>query len=309
MNSRRILVTGGSGFLGRHLCRAMSQAGHQVKNLDLKVNPEFETIIADIRNPEQMKQQIKDVDTVFHLAALIEAGESVKRPQDFIDTNISGTLNVLEAMRENGVKTLLFSSTAAIYGEPQRVPIKVDDRTLPINPYGMTKLALEALLSSYVSAHGFTGVALRYFNLYGPEEHHEPETHAIPRFIKQIYEDQPVTVFGDGNHQRDYIYIDDVVDAHLKALKVCAEQPGQYHYFNISTQKPAAVIEVVRKLEVIMEKTAHVNHLEPRPGDSQVLYADASKAREQLGWEAQVDLDDGLRRTVEYFLEIWKRVN
>jgi UDP-glucose 4-epimerase len=297
----KIIITGGSGFLGRHLCRALARAGHQIKVIDLKPNSEFETVIADVRDQERMLTEVSDADAVFHLASLIEAGESVQKPQKYIDYNIDGTLSVLEAMRANDIKTFLFSSSAAVYGEPIQVPIREDDRTMPISPYGTTKLAMEGLLSSYVAAHGFTGVALRYFNLYGPEEHHEPETHAIPRFISQIEFGDEVTVWGGGEHQRDYVYIDDIVDAHLKALDYALSRPGEYHYFNLSTEQPASVAEIVQKLELIMGKQANVSNHPPRPGDPLVLYANAQKAHENLGWSAQVNLEEGLRRTVEYF--------
>lgn len=303
---KRILVTGGAGFLGKHLCRGLAKAGHQVEVLDLRNNPEFKTHVADIKNKELMKEIIKDYDMVFHLAALIEAGESVKRPQDFIDTNISGTLNILEAMRENNIHTFLFSSTAAVYGEPINVPIKEDDRTIPINPYGMTKLALEGLLSSYVQSHGFTGLALRYFNLYGPEEHHEPETHAIPRFIQQIYKGEEVTVWGNGEHQRDYIHVYDIVDAHVRAVDLCEQHPHQYHYMNLSTEKPHSVIEIIHLIEAAMNKKANITHYPDRPGDPLVLVADASKAKQVLDWHAQVPLDKGLQETVEYFTKLWE---
>jgi nucleoside-diphosphate-sugar epimerase len=299
------MITGGAGFLGKHLCRKMAEQGHSVKVIDLRDNPEFETIKADVRDAERMKQEIKEVDAVFHLASLIEAGESVKFPQKFVDYNVSGTVSVLEAMRLNGVKRFLFSSSAAIYGEPQAVPILEDSRTLPINPYGMTKLAMEALVSSYVAAHQFTGVALRYFNLYGPEEHHEPETHAIPRFINQIHKGEEVTIWGNGEHQRDYIFIHDVVAAHLLALQLTLDQPEKYHYFNLSTNQPTQVIEVVKKLEKIMGQSAKIKHFPPRPGDPLVLTADPSKAHQQLKWQAQVNLDEGLKQTVEYFAAQW----
>ena len=230
-----IIITGGAGFLGHHLCRALAREGHQLKVIDLKENPEFPTIIADVRSAEAMLTHIRDADAVFHLAALIEAGESVKFPQRFVDANISATVNILEAMRQNGISQFLFSSSAAVYGDPVRTPIQEDDRTLPVNPYGMTKLAMEGLVSSYVKSHGFTGIGLRYFNLYGPEELHEPETHAIPRFIDQIRHQQPVTVYGDGGHVRDFIYIDDVVRGHIQALAVLQQQPHVYHYCNLST--------------------------------------------------------------------------
>lgn len=302
----RIIITGGAGFLGRHLARTLSQAGHTIKIVDLKENPEFNTVIADIRDLEKMRQEIKDADVVFHLASLIEAGESVKEPQRFVDYNISGTVSVLEAMRVNNIKTFIFSSSAAVYGEPLRTPIKEDDRTMPINPYGMTKLAMEALLSSYVKSFGFTGIALRYFNLYGPEENHEPETHAIPRFIKQMYTNQPVTIFGQGQHERDYIHVLDVVDAHLKAMDLALSQPNKYHYFNISAEQPASVAEIISILEEIMDKPANRAFQAERPGDPLVLTADASKAHSEMNWEAKINLKAGLEETVSYFLLKWK---
>jgi len=296
-----IIVTGGSGFLGKHLCRRLLKEGHQVRNIDLRPNDELETQIADVRDTDAIHRLINQVDCVFHLASLIEAGESVKNPQAFIDTNITGTLNVLEAMKANQVPLLIFSSSAAIYGEPHRVPIQEDDRSLPINPYGMTKLAMEGLLSSYVKAHGLTGVALRYFNLYGPEEHHIPETHAIPRFIEQIKNDQEVTVWGDGGHQRDYVYIDDIVEAHVQALNYAQANPHHYHYFNLSTEKPASVLDIIHNLEQVMGKTANIAHHTDRPGDPRELWASADKAHQFLGWQAQVNLPEGLKKTVEYF--------
>jgi len=306
MKIKKIIVTGGSGFLGRHLLRALSGAGYEVKNIDLVENPEFETVIADVRDTGKMLEEIRDADLVFHLASLIEAGESVEKPQKYINYNIDGTLSVLEAMRANGIKNFIFSSSAAVYGEPIRVPIKEDDRTIPINPYGVTKLAMEGLLSSYVSAHGLTGIALRYFNLYGPEEHHQPETHAIPRFIKQIYEGDEVTVWGSGEHKRDYVHVRDIVDAHLLSIELVENEGGKYHYLNLSAEKPASVLEIVRIIESAMDKQAHVKHFDPRPGDPLLLYADASKAREVLGWSAQVSLEEGVAEMVEYFVKYWK---
>ncbi len=310
----RIIVTGGSGFLGTHMIRALKSAGHTVKNIDIRPSrdTDVETVLADILDTQVMLREIRDADAVFHLAGLIEAGESVKNPQKFVNVNISGTVSILEAMRENNVKIILFSSSAAIYGEPLNIPIMEDDRTIPINPYGMTKLAMEGLISSYVKAHGFTGVALRYFNLYGPEEHHEPESHAMPRFIKQIYEGSEVTVYGHGEHQRDYIHVKDIVTAHLQALEYAVNNPSQYHYFNLSTEKPSTVLEIAKAVETAMQnlgvqKTAQITHLPERPGDPLLLFASAQKAKDILGWQAQVSLETGIQETVEYFVKLWER--
>lgn len=308
-----IIVTGGSGFLGTHMVRALQIAGHQVKNIDIRSSRDtnVETVIADILDTKRMKEEIKNADAVFHFAGLIEAGESVKYPQKFVDVNISGTVSILEAMRENNVKIILFSSSAAVYGEPQSIPILEDDRTIPINPYGMTKLAMEGLISSYVQAYGLTGVALRYFNLYGPEEHHDPESHAIPRFIKQIHENQEVTVYGSGKHQRDYIHVRDIVDAHMKALEYAMKNQGKYHYFNLSTEQPTTVLEIARGVgqalnELGLERLVNIKHLPERPGDPLLLYANAQKAHELLRWKAQVSLKEGITETVQYFVNYWK---
>ncbi len=302
----RIIVTGGSGFLGKHLCRTLLEKGFQVKNIDLRDNPEVETVLADIKDVEAMKEHIKDAEVVFHLAALIEAGESVKFPQRFVDTNVSGSIAVLEAMRLNSVKTIIFSSSAAVYGEPLTTPIQEDDRTMPINPYGMTKLAMEALISSYVASYGLTGIALRYFNLYGPGEAHEPETHVIPRFVKQIHLNQEVTVWGQGEHKRDYIHIMDVVAAHLNAIDLAHQQPNKYHYFNLSAESPTSVAEVISALEKIMGKKANVKHFPNRPGDPLVLVADATKAHKILGWSAQIPFEKGLAESVDYLLHYFE---
>lgn len=302
----KIIVTGGAGFLGRHLCRALKKEGHELKIIDLNENPDFPTIIADVRDQQKMKELITDADLVFHLASLIEAGESVKKPEKYFDYNVNGTLSVLEAMRSNGLKSFVFSSSAAIYGEPQRVPIKEEDRTLPINPYGVTKLAMEGLLHSYVEAHNFTGVALRYFNLYGPEEHHQPETHAIPRFIEQIYHEKEVTIWGQGQHLRDFIYIDDIVAAHLQAIELVAQKPEQYHYLNLSTEKPNSVLEVVTTIEKALGKKAKIKYHEPRPGDPLKLYADASKVKQVLNWQAETDFEAGIKQTCSYFEQFWQ---
>lgn len=293
----RILVTGGSGFLGKHLCRALASAGHSVTNIDHKPFSEVQTIVGDISDSALLDQCMPNQDTVFHLASYIEAGESVEQPKKYLENNIMGTLAVLESMKKHGVKKFLFSSSAAIYGEPIRTPIQEDDRTLPINPYGMTKLAMEGLVSSYVYSFGFTGVALRYFNLYGPGEDHEPETHAIPRFIQQITRGEEVTVWGDGSNRRDFIYIDDVVRAHLLAL----ELPQGYHYLNLSGKNATAVKDVIGHLERILGKSANIKYFPSRPGDPLELFADATKAKTLLEWEAQVSLEEGLKKTVDWF--------
>lgn len=296
----KILVTGGAGFLGSHLCRALAKNGHQVRVLDFKLNEEYETILGDVRDSGLTANALVGMDAVFHLASFIEAGESVKEPYKFTENNVLGSVVLLEEMKKAGIKKFIFSSSAAVYGEPIRVPILEDDRTMPINPYGMTKLAMEALASSYSYAFGFTCVALRYFNLYGPGENHVPETHAIPRFIYQIEKGEEVTVWGSGEHKRDFVYVHDIVDAHIKALQL---EEGKFHYLNLSGKNATSVAELIALLEAVMGKQAVIAHKEARPGDPLLLFADGSKAKQLLNWEATTELRDGLIKTVAWFRE------
>ncbi len=305
---KKIIVTGGSGFLGTNLIIELKKQGYEILNIDLKQNKfvDVETVILDIRDKEKIKQIIKDACCVFHLAALIQAGESVQKPQLYIDTNIQGTLNVLEAMRLNNIKNIIFSSSAAVYGEPLSIPIKEDDRTMPINPYGVTKLTIEGMLSSYVKNFGFNAISFRYFNLYGPYEHHEPETHAIPRFIKQIYNDEPITIWGDGKYVRDFIYIKDLVKAHIMAIDFLNKNKGVYHYFNLASESGISIIDLAKKIAKFIGKTPNLKFFDPRPGDPRVLQADSTKVKQQMGWVAETNLDTGLRKTIDYFLNIWE---
>lgn len=295
-----ILVTGGAGFLGSHLTRELKQQGHVVRVLDHNTNSETESIVGDVCDADTVKRALEGVQVVFHLAAHIEAGESVQQPYEYTRNNVLGFVTLLEEMRKAEIKTCIFSSSAAVYGEPIRVPIFEDDRTMPINPYGMTKLAMEGLASSYSYAFGFTCVALRYFNLYGPGENHIPETHAIPRFIKQIATNEEVTLWGDGSHQRDFVHVLDIVTAHIHALNL---EKGKYHYFNLSGKNATKVIDVIAMLEKLVGKTARIHNFPPRPGDPLLLFADGSKAKQQLDWEAQVELSYGLAETVKWFKE------
>lgn len=294
----KILVTGGAGFLGSHLCRALKKQGHQVRVLDFHKNEEFETVIGDVKDRDVVAGALKEIEAVFHLASYIEAGESVTKPYKYSENNIMGTIVLMEEMRALGIKKYIFSSSAAVYGEPIRVPILEDDRTMPINPYGMTKLAMEGLASSYSASFGFTCVALRYFNLYGPGEMHQPETHAIPRFIDQIERGEEVTIYGSGEHKRDYVYVADIVDAHLKTLTL---PEGKYHYMNLSGKNATSVIDLVHLLEELMGKKANISHKPVRPGDPLLLFADGSKAKKELDWESITDLSEGLKATVEWF--------
>ena len=292
-----IIVTGGSGYLGKPLITAMLEAGHQVQNIDLVGSDLVPTTIADVMDSEKIEPLFRGKDAVFHLASLIEVGESVEQPEKYMMNNVIGAIRVMECMRKHQVPRFIFSSSAAVYGNPMRVPIYEDDRTMPVNPYGTTKLSMEGLASSYAYNFRMTCVALRYFNLYGPGWHNRPPTHAIPRFFDQIENGKEVTVWGDGNQKRDFVFNRDIVEAHLLSLALSSG----YHYLNLSGQSATRVIDLIQLMGKIMEKTPNVTHYPERQGDPKELFADASKAAQVLGWRAGTNLEVGLRETIAWY--------
>ena len=306
--SRTVFVTGGAGYVGSHCCKAFAEAGWNVVVFDnlsrgwadfVQWGPLIE---GDILDPDALSRAITDVrpDAVAHFAALAYVGESVGDPGLYYRTNVCGTLNLLEAMVKADVSRLVFSSTCATYGEPERMPIAEDCPQRPVNPYGWTKLMAERMLADFDRAHGLRSVALRYFNAAGADpdgligERHAPETHLLPLAIRaaQPQGDFALTVFGDdfptpdGTCVRDYIHVADLASAHLAALEYL-EQGGSSIALNLGTGHGHSVREVI-------ETTGHlagcpVRHsIGPRrAGDPPVLVADPSRAAEVLGWRAK----------------------
>lgn len=299
MKEKEVLVTGGAGFLGHHLCRKLDNSGYGVRVFDLKTNEEFRTIRGDLREKDspELKKALEGVDAVIHLAGFIEAGESVQEPRKYVENNIFGSFNLLEAMRQMDVKKIIFSSSAAVYGEPTEIPIPESSPTYPVNNYGSTKAAVEALMSSYAYNYSFSAIALRYFNLYGPGENHNPETHLIPRFIYMMKNNMDLTVWGDGEHKREYVYAEDIAAAHILALGL---KEG-FEAINLSSGRGNSVQEVIYLISDILKIKPKIKNLDPRPGDPKVLQADTQKAKKLLGWEAQTQLEDGLKTTIDYF--------
>jgi len=299
MRKERILVTGGAGFLGHHLCKELDSAGFGVRVFDLKPNNEFETVIGDLRengSPRLIKA-LEGVSTVVHLAGYIEAGESVQQPRKYLENNILGSFNLLEAMRETKIRKIIFSSSAAVYGEPTKVPIPESAPTHPVNNYGSTKVAVESFMSSYVYNYGFTATALRYFNLYGPGENHVPETHLIPRFIYMMKNNMELTVWGDGFHKREYVFVKDVAKAHVLALSL----KEAFVAINLSSGRVNSVNEVIKLISGILKVKPKIKHFPSRHGDPKILQADIKKAKKLLNWEAETMLKDGLKETIKYF--------
>jgi len=315
--AKNILVTGGAGYIGSHTAKALSRAGYRPVTYDslvygrrhaVKWGPFVEGDIADTAKLERV---IKDeaIDAVVHFAAFAYVGESVTKPEIYFQNNVVGSLSLLDAMRHTGVKPIVFSSTCATYGMPDRMPITEDTLQRPINPYGETKLMIERALAWYGPAHDIRSVSLRYFNACGadPEgeigEEHDPETHLIPLILDAaLGKRAAIDVYGtdyptpDGTAVRDYIHVQDLADAHVKALAYLFDG-GQTTQVNLGTGTGNSVREVIDAVERVTGRPVPRREVARRAGDPPELVADPSKANSLLGWEPQMSDIDSIIRT------------
>jgi len=302
----RILVTGGAGYIGSHTVRALVKAGHYVTVVDNlskghkgAVDAGAVFIKLDLGDKDALVRvfDADDFDAVIHFAGSIEVGLSMKDPGLFMQNNVMNGVNLLEAMRVNGCRNIIFSSTAAVYGEPKVVPIKEDAALAPTNYYGFTKLTFERVLEKYREFFGFNYVALRYFNASGADlngeigQDYNPDTHLIPRVLKTALGKYPfLQIFGtdydtpDGTCVRDYIHVIDLVDAHIRALDFVMPG-GASEVFNLGNGNGFSVREVIAAAEKATGKKIPVKESERRAGDPAVLVADSTRARKVLGWK------------------------
>src|SRR3990167_8006878 len=298
-----ILVTGGAGFIGSHVVRFLLEDGYQVKVVDNlsrgkkeSVDSRAELIVADINNSKKVKEALKGVDAVIHMAGLIVVPESVKDPIKYCQNNVIGTVSLIESMRKAGVKKIIFSSSACIYGTPDKLPIKEDATVRPDNPYGASKASVETFLQTYSAIHGFDSIILRYFNPYGPGEEHNPETHAIPNFVKATLVRKPIPLYWQGEQVRDFIYIEDLAQAHIDVLALSGHQ-----IFNIGTEHGVKVKDVIERIFKIVGYKVPIKDLGARLGDIHANYASSEKLKKAVGWRAKIDLTEGLKRTIDYY--------
>ena len=301
----RILVTGGAGYIGSHMVKMLAARGDEVTVLDDLSTGHADAVRgaqfvqAELAGSEALQTLEKNrIEAVIHFAAASLVGESVADPLKYYTRNVGGTLALLKAMREAGVSKLVFSSTAAVYGEPQRSPIDESHPTVPVNPYGSSKLAIERMLAECCAAYGLRAATLRYFNAAGADpqgelgERHNPETHLIPLVLRAAAQGKPVAVFGndwptrDGTCVRDYIHVTDLCDAHVRALDWLS-RAGRYDCFNLGNGDGATVLEVIEAARRVTGRKITINHSPRRQGDPATLVADAGKARRALGWQPQ----------------------
>ncbi len=281
-----ILITGGAGYVGRNIARAL-KSGVTLLD-DFRATPRaaaqgWPVLEADLA---AARVDWTGIDAVIHCAGSTQVAESVQKPGLYWWNNVAAAIAFF---RDAGKKKVVFSSTAAVYGEPERWPIGEDAPKRPINPYGRSKLACEILLRDL----GLELTVLRYFNACGGDEDHRPETHLIPNVVCAALRDEPVPVYGDGSCVRDFIHVEDLARAHVLAL----EKPGTY---NLGSGRGASVREVIETAERVIGKKIRVRTEPPRPGDPKVLVADISRARKELGWAPARSLEDIIDSTCQW---------
>lgn len=284
-----IVVTGGAGYIGRHICRAFGKADvvalDDLRNSSRAALGDIPLIRADLATAEVDWPKVR---AVVHCAAYIDVAQSVREPGMYWRNNVAAPAAFFEKARG---KDVVFSSTAAVYGEPESLPISEDNAKKPTNPYGRTKLAAEQMLKDY----GVNLTVLRYFNAAGDDEDHRCESHLIPNIVRAAIHDEPVRVFGDGSAVRDFIHVDDLARAHVLALG----KPGT---FNLGSGRGWTVLEVIEMARRVTGRKIEVVFAPPRPGDPKALVADSSRAKRELGWEPRLGLEEMIESTYRWRL-------
>lgn len=304
----RYLVTGGAGFIGSHLVRALIMRGEQVRVLDSfftgkranlsALQGSYELVEGDIRDRPVIQAAMERVDYVLHQAALPSVPRSVHDPLTSHAVNSTGTLNVLQAAREAGVKRVVLASSSSIYGANAELPKRESMCPQPLSPYAISKLAGEQYAQAYTRLYGLETVSLRYFNVFGPRQDPQSEYAAvIPRFIRALLADEPLVVQGDGRQSRDFTYVDNVVHANLLA---CSVAGGAGAVCNVACGVTTTLLDLIEQLVAVTGKTPHVEFSAPRPGDVPHSLADIGAAQRLLGYAPAVDFATGLARTVAW---------
>jgi UDP-glucose 4-epimerase len=301
----KALVTGGGGFIGSHLVERLLRDGYEVRVLDnfatghrenlAEVDSDFELIEGDIQSYERVHNAVRGSDVVFHLAALPSVPRSVQDPLTSTASNVTGTLNVLLAARDEGVRRVVFASSSSVYGPQREYPQREDVAARPISPYAVSKLAAEGYCRAFTQVYGLETVAVRYFNVFGPRQDPLSQYAAvIPRFITAVLAGESPVIFGDGEQSRDFTYIDNTIDGTLLASTA---QGVAGETFNLACGEGTTLNQLLDHIRELSGKPVEAVYAEAKPGDLRRSLADISSAREALGYEPAVDLRSGLEKT------------
>ncbi|NJF24094.1 SDR family oxidoreductase [Thermococcus sp. Bubb.Bath] len=304
IKNKLVVVTGGAGFIGSHIAWELVKDNDVIiiDNLhtgkEENVPPGAKLVRADVREYTAIAELISQADYVFHEAAQVSVVESVRDPVFTEEVNVLGTLNILKALLEGHGK-LIFASSAAVYGDNPNLPLKETERPRPLSPYGVTKWAAEEHLRVFHELYGLPVVALRYFNVFGPRQSANQYAGVISIFINRALRGEPLVIFGDGKQTRDFIYVKDVVKANIL---VAESRKANGRVFNVATGKQTSVLELATKIIEITGSNGSIVFDKPRPGDIRHSLADISEIR-KLGFEPEWSLEEGLKKTVEWYAE------
>lgn len=309
------LVTGGAGFLGSWVVEALVQGGHRVRALDDlstgkienldQVKSSIELKVGDIRDITQLKEAVTGIEYLIHLAAIPSVTQSIEDPLTTNQVNVLGTLNLLQAAREAGVKRLVFASSSSVYGDQPQLPHHEDMPTRPLSPYSLQKLTGETYCSLFSRLYGLETVSLRYFNIYGPRQ--DPGSvysGVISRFTAALLGKTPPVIYGDGLQSRDFTF---VADAARASLLAALKPAGSGRNINVASGSPCSVIELLAMLKELAGSDLAPVHESPRPGEIRDSRGDGGKARKLLGYEPKTSLRDGLKQTLDWFKASWSK--
>lgn len=307
----KILVAGGAGFIGSHIVEALLETGAEVTVFDnlasgrmsnlenCRRDKNFRFVKGDIRDIEQVRAAVKNVDAVFNDAAVVSVRLSIENPVLVNEVNVNGALNLLKASVDSGVRRFVQASSASVYGDTETLPIIEDTLLNPISPYAVSELAAESYARAFHKAYGLETVCLRYFNVYGPRQSYSPYTGAITIFMNQLLGNERITIFGDGEQTRDFVYVKDVANANVLAL-TRKEAVGEV--FNIATGTATSVNVLVKTLMQIVGTTRPKPlHASPKPGEIKYSCASIDKAKRILGYNPVFSIEKGLEQLVKWY--------
>jgi len=300
----KVLVIGGAGFIGSHVTARLCEKRQEVSVFDDlstgyedNLDKRAKLIKANLSDRQMLDLAVEGKDAIIHLAAESIIEDSIRDPERTLKRNINYAINILEAMRKNNVKHIVFASSAAVYGEPaEEKLIKEESIKKPLQAYGSSKIAIEKILLGYYNSFGINSVSLRFFNAYGPRDDMLPVRRAVPRWIKAVILNRPVELFWKGEQIRDYIYAGDIAEAHLAVLG----KPG-CHQYNIGSGKGTKVKEILEAVFKAAGKRVKVIDAGERKGDPNFLVADISKIEREIGWKPKVGLEEGMKETYKFY--------